>query len=107
MIGYRTEEVLDEGETSLVGGTWLARCQLGQAVADRKSGSGCPVLTGRLIEDVGEVIGHGFLTESQVMRDLAIALALDNQLEHRHLALGQMSWKRCVCPTFWTRGKRA
>ena len=79
----------------------------GQSVADRKRGCRRPVLTGGLIEDVGEVIGHGFLTESQGMGDLAIALALGNQLEHRYLTLGQTNWMCCVCPTSWTRGKRA
>ncbi len=83
------------------------RCPSGQSVADRKCGCRCPVLTGSFIEDVREVIGHGFLTQSQSMRDLAIALALRNQFEHCHLALGQMSWKCRMCPTSWIRGKRA
>ena len=75
-------------------------------MADRKRGCRCSILTGGLIEDMGEVIGHSFLTEPQGMGDLAIALALGNQLEHGYLALGQMSWKRRVCPMSWARGKR-
>ena len=70
-----------------------ARCRSGQAVADRKSGCGCPVLAGCFVEDMGEVIGHGFLTQSQCVCDLAIALALDNELEHLSLTLGQMRRK--------------
>ena len=61
---YRTEEILHEGVFSLMGGTWLARCRSGQAVADRKSGCGCPVLATSFIEDVGEVIGNGFFGEA-------------------------------------------
>ncbi len=97
MGGYRTEEVLDKGETSLVGGAWPVKCQSGQAVADRKSGCGCPVLAGRFVEDMGEVIGHGFLTQTQCLSDLTIALALDDELEHLNLTLGQMSRKRWAC----------
>src|SRR5712691_68951 len=89
------------------GGKRPATSRSCQSVADSKRGCGCPVLAGRLIEDVREVIGHCFLTESQGMRDLAIALALGNQLEHRHLTLGQMRWKLCVWLRSWTRGKRA
>ena len=74
-------------------------CQSGQTVTDRKSSCGCPVLAGRLIEDMGEVIGHGFFTESQAVGDLAIALALGNQLEYPYFSLGEMSWKHRVCPT--------
>src|SRR5260370_32021007 len=107
VAGYGREVGTSEGETALVGGPEPTKCQSGQSVADRKRGCRCSILTGSLIEDVGEVIGHSFLTESQGMRDLAIALALGNQLEHRHLTLGQTSRKRCVCQTSWTRGKRA
>ncbi len=66
-----TEEVLHEGEISLLAGTWTARCWSGQAVADGKRGGGCPVLAARLVEDMGEVVNHGLLTESQCACDLA------------------------------------
>jgi hypothetical protein len=35
-----------------------------QAVTDGKGGRCCPVVAGRLVEDMGEMIGHSFLTES-------------------------------------------
>src|SRR5438874_9359281 len=104
---YRTEEVLHEGETSLLGGTWPVRCRSGQAVADRKSGCGCPVLAGCFVEDMGEVIGHGFLTQTQCLCDLTIALALDDELEHLNLTLGQMSRKRWARRAPRWRGKSA
>ena len=59
-----------------------------------KSGRGRPVLAVRFIEDVREVIDHGFLADDQFLRDLAIALTAGNQPEHRKLALGQFGWKR-------------
>src|SRR6184192_3297558 len=102
---YRTEEILNEGVFSLMGGTWLARCRSGQAVADRKSGCGCPVLAGCFVEDMGEIIGHGFLTQTQRLCDLTIALALDDELEHLNLTLGQMRRKRWACWTPRLRGK--
>ena len=37
--------------------------KLGQAMVDGKSRSGCPVLTGRLVEDMGKVRGDRFLAE--------------------------------------------
>src|SRR6266566_1914115 len=54
---------------------------------------------------MGEVIGHGFLTQTQCLCDLTIALALDNELEHLCLTLGQMRWKRWTCRTPRLRGK--
>ena len=99
------EDVLHEGETSLVRGIWWARCQSGQSVADCKSGCGCSVLAGSLIEDMGEVIGHGFLTQCQYTCDLTIALALDDELEHLSLTLGQMRRKQWACWAPLLRGK--
>jgi len=77
----------------LIWGEWIGRSMSGQAVAYRKSGCGCPVLTVRLIEDVREMINHGFLADDQFLRNLAVTLAVSNQLEHRRLALGQVGWK--------------
>jgi hypothetical protein len=63
-------------------------------VAYRESGRGGSILAVRLIEDVREMINHGFLADYQFQRNLAIALAAGNQLEYRSLALGQPGWKR-------------
>ena len=65
-----------------------------QTVTDGKGGRGSPVVAGRLVEDMGEVIGYGFLAQPQCLGDLAIALPLGNKLEHRDLALGQVGWER-------------
>jgi hypothetical protein len=64
-------------------------------------GKGCcsgPVIAGLLVEDVGEVIGHGFLAQPQCLGDLAIALPLSNQPEDRHLPAGQVGRER------WSEG---
>src|SRR2546421_10645632 len=65
-----------------------------QAVTYRKGGRSCPVVTARLVEDMGEMIGHGFLTQPQYLGNLAIALPLDNELEHCDLAPGQVGRER-------------
>jgi hypothetical protein len=59
-----------------------------------KSGCGSQVLAVRHIEDVREVINQIFLTDLQFSRNLAVALATDNQLEHSSLSYAQPSWKR-------------
>src|SRR5712691_11303056 len=38
--------------------------RLRQAVTDGKGGCSGPVVAGRLVEDMGEVIGHGFLAQA-------------------------------------------
>ena len=55
-IGRITEAVAGTS-TAGVGG------KLGQAMVDGKSRNGCPVLTGRLVEDMGKVRGDRFLAE--------------------------------------------
>lgn len=59
-------------------------------MTDGKGGSSGPVVAGRLIEDVGEVVGHSFLAQSQCLGDLPIAFPLGNQLEHGVFAVGQV-----------------
>ena len=81
-------EEASRGDADLRGWEQIGGSRSGQAVAYCKSGCGCPVLTVRLIEDVREVINHGFLADYQFLRNLAIALAAGNQLEHHNLALG-------------------
>src|SRR5258708_39374377 len=54
---------------------------------------------------MGEIVGHGFLTQTQCLCDLTIALALDNELEHLSLTLGQMCRERWACRTPRLRGK--
>src|SRR5438067_627334 len=82
-----------------------AMSRSGQPVTQREGGCRCPALATGFIEDVGEVIGDGFFGEAQGLCDLAIALALDDELEHLSLALGQMRWKRWACWTSRLRGK--
>ena len=53
---------------------------LGESVTYGKGCCGCAVLTICLIEDVGEVVRHGFFTEPQLLCDLAVALTLDDEL---------------------------
>ena len=65
-----------------------------QTVAYRKSGCRCPVLAVRLIENVGEVMDHSFLTDEQFLCNLAITLASRNQFEYSGLALGKFGRKR-------------
>ena len=64
-----------------------------QSVPDRKGGCSGPVVAGSLVEDMGEMIGHGFLAQSQCLGDLAIASTLGDELEHSELAAGQVSWE--------------
>ena len=66
-------------------------------MTQREGGCRCPVLATSFIEDVGEVIGDGFFGEAEGLGDLTIALALDDELEHLNLTLGQMSRKRWAC----------
>jgi len=65
--------------------------RLRQAVTDGKGGCSGSVVAGRLVEDVGEVIGHGFLAQSQCLGDLAIASPLGNKFEHGEFAPSQAS----------------
>jgi hypothetical protein len=51
--------------------TWLD-----QAMPDSEGRSGCPVLAARLIENVGQVIGDGFLAEVQLLGDLGAGQSL-------------------------------
>jgi len=89
------EEITRYGRNALyVAKAGAAMRRLRQAVPDRKGGGGSPVVTGCLVEDMGEVIGHGLLTQSQCLGDLTIAPPLGNELEHRDLALGQVGWER-------------
>lgn len=44
--------------------------RLDQATVDSKGHGRCPVLTVRLVEDVGEVSGNCFLAEDQLLGDL-------------------------------------
>src|ERR1700686_3537350 len=53
---------------------------------------------------MGEVIGHGLLAQSQCVCNLAIALALDHELEHLSFTLGQMRRKRWKCRAPCWRG---
>ncbi len=76
-------------------------------MADGEGGCRYPILAGRFIEDMGQVIGHSFLAEPEEMRDLAIASAVGNQLEHCCLALGQVGWKRWACQSGWVMRKSA
>src|SRR5207248_1022032 len=64
-----------------------------QAVMDGESGRGGSVVAGRLVEDMGEMIGHGFLTQTQSLCDLAVALALSNEPEDLYLSRGQAGWQ--------------
>jgi hypothetical protein len=57
--GPVSEELLNPSPERLRG----SKEKLGQAVVDGKSRNGCPVLTGRLIEDMGKVRGDRFLAE--------------------------------------------
>jgi hypothetical protein len=65
-----------------------------QTVMDGKGNGHRPIVTGRLVEDTGEMIRHCFLTEPQCLGDLPIALTLGDQLEHCSLALGQVGRQR-------------
>ena len=48
------------------------RRKSGQAVADGEGGGGGSIIAGGFVEDMGEVIGHGFLAEEQGASDLLI-----------------------------------
>ena len=65
----------------------------GQSVTECEGGCRCPVLAASFIEDMGEVIGHGFFGEAESLGDLAISFALGDELEHLDLALGQVGRK--------------
>src|SRR5947209_1602409 len=82
-------EEASEGDAHLRRWEQVGGSRSDQTMAYRKSGCGRPVLAVRLIEDVREVINHGFLADYQFLRNLAITLAADNQLEHRGFARGQ------------------
>ena len=80
------------GEMSYISRKLVRRSR--QAVAYRKGGCSCPVVAGRLVQDMGEMIGHGFLTQPQYLGNLAIASPLDDKLEHCDLAPGQVGRER-------------
>ena len=46
--------------------------RLGQTMADGKSCSPGPVLTGRLVEDMSQMVSDRFLAESEFLCDLAV-----------------------------------
>ena len=69
----------------------------GQPVTQREGGCRCPVLATSFIEDVGEVISDGFFGEAEGLGYLAIASALDDELEHLNLALSQVGRKNRGC----------
>ena len=90
----RVDKVAQKGAGLSGDREWTCRSMSGQTVAYRKCGCRCPVLAVRLIEDVGEVMNHGFLADEQFLRNLAVSLASGNELEYIGLALGQVGWKR-------------
>jgi hypothetical protein len=47
-----------------------------------------PVIASCLVEDMGKVIGHGFLALAQCLGDLTIASSLSNELEDLSLPPG-------------------
>ena len=53
---------------------------LGESMTYGKGCCRCAVLTICLIEDVGEVVRHGFFTEPQLLCDLTVALPLNDEL---------------------------
>src|SRR5438034_7360335 len=99
-IGRFTEAVAGM-PTAGVGG------KLGQVMVDGKSRSGCPVLTGRLVEDMGKVRGDRFLAEDQLPGNLGVGQPFDYQAQHLYLACGQSSrigvWRSCGRGRRWTR----
>ncbi len=64
----------------------------GQPVADGKSGGRCAVLTACLIEDMGKMMGNGFLAQPQLLGDLNIGPAPGNQAQDLHFSRRQPGW---------------
>ena len=63
--------------------------KLDQTVPYGKGCGGCPVLAGRFIEDVGEVMGDRSLAEYQFLGDLGVGQASGYQAQHLYLSCGQ------------------
>src|SRR6266567_7430805 len=79
----------------------------GQAVVEGEGGGCGPILAGRLGEDVGQVVGDGFLAEHEGVCDLASALTGGDQLEDLGLSLGQVGRKREAGGVTWMMRKSA
>src|SRR5437867_4260862 len=52
-------------------------------------GGACAARSGKLVEDVADVAGHGFFADEQLFRDVSIRLAGRDQAEHLRLALAE------------------
>lgn len=62
------------------------RESLSQAVMDGKRRRGGAVITGRFVEDMGEVISNRFLTQVQFLGDLQVRQPLRYQSQYLHLS---------------------
>ena len=73
------------------------RGKLDEAIPDGKGRGGSSVLTGLLVEDVGEVIGHGLLAQVQLLGNLGA-----RQSHHARSAWGESTFTRAAASSIAT-----
>ena len=56
---------------------------------DSEGGGSGAIVAGRLVEDVGEMMGDGFFTQSQLPGYLAVGQSAGDKAQHLHFSCGQ------------------
>ncbi len=53
-----------------------------QAVPDRESSCSGPIVGDGLVENAGQVVDHGLFAQNELLGNLAVTFALDNEAQH-------------------------